>query len=239
MNVTPRQTTYRAETCANFPADVQLDMLCMQRLQDSPGEVTRMVVSGGASTNRQRGPEWRIPAGCPIAVHSFAAAQVLSDHVERVQALIRSGRTSTEIDDQSRRLFASASARADSLSRQIRTALPAHVVRVFEDLDRSSAAPGQIASLPRVVWLLGALSALAAVRACFLLACSQYLRCDGTTGPMFLRLLEGVSAEAQSRWSVQCQEILRRNPWISAGATSVDLVDLESDRPCFQLLGNG
>lgn len=132
-------------------------------------------------------------------------------------------------------LVASARARADALSSQIREALSASGYRVFADLDLVCAVPDQVAQLPRMAWLLGALSALAAVRAAHALARVQTNTSRVQLPRAFMRLVKVHAVAMQLAWQERCADMIRRNPWIEAEATQIELVDLESDRPFFRV----
>lgn len=177
-------------------------------------------------------PERSVPATCPVAVYAFAYREVVSEHVERVRRLAGCARTSAKLDHALDDFVSASAAKADEVSAKIRAPLSPRQCRVFEDLDRMSTSPGDLAILPRVFWLLGALAALAAVRASHADARSRCrisrVRCIDLFSQSLQRHLE----EAEDRWTVQRRQIASRCPWVGM-AGEVALFGLESTSPCF------
>lgn len=173
-----------------------------------------------------------MPATCPAAVYAFAYQEVVSEHVERVRKLAECGRTPADIDHALEGMVSASAAKADDVSMKIRAPLSPRQRRVYEDLDRMFTSPGDLAILPRVFWLLGALAALAAVRASHADARSRSRISRVRCIDLFSRLLLRHHEEAEERWAVQRRQIEARHPWF--GATDVvALVGLDSTNPRF------
>ena len=133
------------------------------------------------------------------------------------------------------RMILVAGDRASNLSDQISRAISPAQRRTFVDLDLASIIPDQIASMPRVGWLLGALAGLAAVRAAWgvaLVGARDEL--DGMPAE-FRRYLEGYACAANQDWKAGCAGVVSRHPWIPPGPTRIELEGLDTDRPLFRV----
>jgi hypothetical protein len=185
--------------------------------------------------HRDQARTWQstsVPATCPAAVYAFAYREVVSEHVERVRKLAECGRTPANIDHALEGMVSASAAKADEVSMKIRAPLSPRQLRVYEDLDRMFASPGDLAILPRVFWLLGALAALAAVRASHADARSRSrvsrLRCID----LFSQSLHRHGEDAEERWAIQRRQIEGRHPWFGV-TDKITLVGLESTSPRF------
>jgi hypothetical protein len=176
--------------------------------------------------------ETSVPATCPAAVYAFAYREVVSEHVERVRKLAECGRTPANIDHALEGVVSASAAKADEVSMKIRAPLSPRQCRVYEDLDRMFTSPDDLAILPRVFWLLGALAALAAVRAAYWDARARSRISHARCIDLFSPTLHQHLAVAEDCWATQRREIESRHPLV--GITGeVALVSLESGSPCF------
>jgi hypothetical protein len=165
-------------------------------------------------------------------VHAYAHRQVIAEHVERLQELVVCVRVPSRLDQALADLVAASAARADKVAGKIRAPLSPRLRQVYEDLDRMVASPGDLAIVPRVFWLLGALAALAAVRSAYsdaLIRCRvSRVRCIDLFEASLMQHL----VMAEDRWAAQRQQMERHHPWVASGG-NVSLVGLESKNPHF------
>lgn len=177
---------------------------------------------------------WSIPANHAPSVYSFAELQVLTEHIDRVRAARAAFGHPSSADEAVDQLVASATRRAEDLTRKIRASATPKVLALFEDLEVARALPDHITFLPRVVWLLGALAALASVRAA---AAEADLRASIGTDRVeaFAEALQRAIEDARARWDVHADELLRRHPWVRGERVQIELVDIQTARPWFRI----
>lgn len=177
---------------------------------------------------------WSIPANHAPSVYAFAELQVLTEHVDRV----RHARGAFGIPSDARhavdQIVDSAARRADELTRKIRASATPKVLALFEDLEVARALPDHITFLPRVVWLLGALAALASVRAAAAEADFREAVGSDRTEAFEDALLRAIE-DARARWDVHADELLRRHPWVRGDRVQIELVDIQTPRPWFRI----
>lgn len=106
-----------------------------------------------------------------MALYAYGDRQVTAEHMDSLREIFLCMPAPSTADQA---LVASSTARADRVAHKIRAPLSPRQRSLFEDLDRMLTAPDDLARLPRVFWLLGALAALAAVRAAHLDAESRH-----------------------------------------------------------------
>lgn len=177
---------------------------------------------------------WSIPANHAPSVYAFAELQVLTEHLERVRDARAAFGASPAVEDAVDELVASAVRRAEELTRKIRASATPKVLALFEDLDVARALPDHITFLPRVVWLLGALAALASIRAA---AAEADLRAamGGDRTEVLAEALQRSIEDARARWDVHADELLRRHPWVRGERVQIELVDIQTVRPWFRI----
>jgi len=179
---------------------------------------------------------WYIPATHAPAVYAFAELQVLTEHLDRVLAIdaspLLNGLAKTA--DLSE-VVATAARRADDLTQKIRKSATPKVLELFEDIDVARSLPDRITFLPRVVWLLGALAALAAIRSVAFETKVMATPSSRGTSDAFAVFLRHAVADARVRWDNQADEMLRRHPWVRGQHVQIELVDLETPQPRFRI----
>lgn len=173
-----------------------------------------------------------VPATCPVALHAYGDWQVTAEHVERLHEIVLCIRATSRAERALEELVAASTERAERVAQKIRAPLSPRQRSLFEDLDRMLTAPDDLAKLPRVFWMLGALAALAAVRAAYMDAVSRRQIAGFATIDLFSRSLHRHHTAAEERWSSQRRQIEARYPWI-ARKGAVKLEGLEKDRPVF------
>ncbi len=177
---------------------------------------------------------WSIPATHPQAVYAFADLQVISEHlstIERIREDTPPFMQAEAIDN----VVGAAARRATEVSEKIRKAVKPKMLALFEDLDVVRAMPDQITFMPRVVWLLGALAALASVRATAVAVSVGGVAPGIDRTRALADALRQAATEARSRWDSQADELLRRHPWVRGQHVHFELVDLETPRPRFRI----
>jgi hypothetical protein len=179
---------------------------------------------------------WYIPATHAPAVYAFAELQVLTEHLDRVRAID----ASPSLNDLAKtaalsEVVASAARRADDLTQKIRKSATPKVLELFEDIDVARSLPDRITFLPRVVWLLGALAALASVRSVASQTKVMATPASGVARDGFAVSLRHAIEDARVRWDNQADELLRRHPWVRGQHVQIELVDLETPQPRFRI----
>src|SRR5690606_38703412 len=168
----------------------------------------------------------------PVALYAYGDRQVTAEHMDSLREILLCMPEPSTADQALEELVALSTARADRVAHKIRTPLSPRQRSLFEDLDRMLTAPDDLARLPRVFWLLGALAALAAVRAAHMDSVSRHQIAGRARIELFSRSLHQHHEAAEARWSSQRRQIEARYPWISSKG-SVSLEGLQTERPVF------
>jgi len=177
-------------------------------------------------------PTVSVPATCPVALHAYADWQVTAEHVESLREVFLCIRPPSSLDRALDELVSASAARADRVAEKIRAPLSQRQLCLFEDLDRMLVSPDDLAKLPRVFWMLGALAAVAAVRAAHWDARSRSQVAGRACVALFSMSLHRHLGAADERWALQRRQIELRHPWV-AHQGKVRLEGLATDRPVF------